>query len=73
MEIKKQIDGFLQKDMDRKEFLTHVGIAGLAVFGVSNVIKALSDQPNGRQTSGYGGSAYGGGDRKLGQISRKLG
>lgn len=71
MDIKNQIDEFMQTDMDRKEFLAKVGVAGLAVFGVSNVIKGLVDSPRPRRGGGYGGSAYGG-DRKLGQISRKL-
>jgi hypothetical protein len=74
MEIKKTLDGLLQKDMDRKEFLAHVGVAGLAVFGVSNVIKSLTEGsgPRDKRSGGYGGSAYGG-DRKLGKVNRRIG
>jgi hypothetical protein len=63
MNIKETVDSIVQKPMDRREFLWHVGAAGLAVVGVSGVLKALNDrQSSGRRaSSSYGGSAYGGG------------
>jgi hypothetical protein len=51
----------LQKEMDRKDFLKHVGIAAVALTGASAIIKLLADQPTQKsQQVGYGGSVYGG-------------
>jgi len=53
----------LQKQMDRKDFLKHVGIAAIALTGVSAIVKTLVDQPtvqNVQKQAGYGGSVYGG-------------
>jgi hypothetical protein len=59
--IREQIDALLQKEMDRKEFLQHVGAGILIIFGVSGVLKALTQQPTRKQQGmGYGSSAYGG-------------
>ena len=40
--IKQQIQDLLQKDMHRKDFLKHVGIAAVALIGFPSVIKTLS-------------------------------
>jgi hypothetical protein len=58
--VQKQITTLLSKEMDRKDFLKHVGIAVIAVTGVSGVISSLTklDVPS-KKTAGYGGSAYG--------------
>ena len=68
--MKNPIDGLLQEEVDRKQFLARVGVAGLAAFGVGSVVKSLTDQPKG-SGDGYGASAYGG-ERKLGKINRKV-
>lgn len=64
--IKQQVNQILAKEVDRKDFLKHVGVAILAVAGVSTVLSRLgSIQPaNGggkgvNGISGYGMSAYG--------------
>jgi hypothetical protein len=57
----KLIKKLFSKEMDRKQFLAHVGAGVLTVVGVSGLTKTLVDF-TGRQTreSGYGSSAYGG-------------
>lgn len=47
----------LQKRMDRKDFLKHVGMGVAVLTGVAGVIKMFRPQ---EQTMGYGASAYGG-------------
>lgn len=59
----------LDKEMDRKDFLKHVGVAMIALTGVSAIFKSLVQQPTHqaftRQASaGYGSYAYGGQVRK---------
>lgn len=52
------VENVLSKEMDRKQFLTHVGAGLLAVVGISGIIKTLGD--NKPAHSGYGASVYGG-------------
>jgi len=63
--IKAQVNQLLSKEMDRKDFLKHVGIAAVAVAGVPAVLKALGHMGGGsssaQQSMGYGASTYGGG------------
>ena len=62
--IKAQLGQLLEKEMDRKDFLRHVGVAAAVSVGIPAILGALgrlqtgSQQPN-RQV-GYGSSAYGG-------------
>jgi len=70
MDFKKPLNNLLQKEVDRKEFLTHVGAGALAVIGVTSLLKALGED-NKTSSAGYGGSSYGGGN-KLGKPSQKL-
>ncbi len=68
MAIKKELRVLLDKKMDRKDFLKHVGIGVAAITGVSALAKAFI--PTSQQTiaqsqtparsDSYGGSAYGG-------------
>lgn len=62
--IKAQVGQLLQKEMDRKDFLRHVGIAVAVVAGVPAFIAALNRLQSGSATSaqrvGYGSSSYGG-------------
>lgn len=51
------------KQMNRKEFLAHMGAGVLAVVGVSGLLKNLvnySSRPRRQVSSGYGSSSYGG-------------
>jgi len=52
----------LNKEMNRKEFLAHIGALLLAVIGIGALLRTLSDPHPGKKTSsnGYGSSNYGG-------------
>lgn len=59
----------LSKEMDRKDFLKHVGVAMIALTGVSAIAKTLLQQPTAQSTTrqtpmGYGAYSYGGQVRK---------
>lgn len=71
--MSEKIQDILNKKMDRKEFLRHVGYGTVVLFGVGSIIKGvanLSEQGkaptvaagkvNTRPTTGYGAGAYGG-------------
>lgn len=66
--IKTQLDGLLNQEMDRKNFLRYSGGIVLALLGVtglirillsSNKINPLVDSATQKQSSGYGTSRYG--------------
>jgi len=58
--VKKDFDDLLQKQMDRRDFLKHVGIGFVALTGVATILKTLSTLSGKQQGVGYGASAYGG-------------
>ena len=59
--MKKDLDNLLQKQMDRRDFLKHVGIGFVALTGISTLVKTLSTVSSPKaQTAGYGASVYGG-------------
>ena len=62
--IKTQIAELLQKEMDRKEFLRHVGIAVAVIVGLPTFLSALSRLQSGslgkQPSAGYGSMSYGG-------------
>lgn len=61
--MKNEIQKLLQKDMDRRDFLKHVGIGFIAIAGFTTVIKTLTtlnNSPKDIATTGYGSSVYGG-------------
>lgn len=62
--MKSVVENYLNKEMDRKEFLRQVGVMLLAVIGVSSVLKYLSEQSGSDKhvhtSSTYGDSTYGG-------------
>lgn len=66
--IQGEIQKLLQKDMNRRQFLAHIGAGFLMIIGVSGLIKHLlqfdSAGKNKQLASGYGASAYGGGRKK---------
>jgi hypothetical protein len=58
MEIKESLEAITSQEIDRKEFLKQIGLAGLAIFGVTRLISAFQHKEKGRVTSesqGYGG------------------
>ena len=66
--MSKPLDNLLQKEMDRKEFLTTVGFGVASLLGFSTVLQLLG-KSNGSilgsapAEAGYGSSAYGGGTK----------
>ena len=67
MGMQKQFDEILQKRMDRKDFLKHVGIGFAVLTGVAGLVKTLNPQSQQAKTAGkqsasvgYGASVYGG-------------
>lgn len=69
--MSKQIDELLAKKMDRRDFIKHLSIGTLALFGLGTVVKLLSPvekkssvaSPSAAtqtQSLGYGAGAYGG-------------
>ncbi len=61
MKLPSSINDLLQKPMDRKEFLKHVGVAGLLVVGGGFIAKSLGILGDNRapQVAGRGGYGYG--------------
>lgn len=50
----------LSKEMNRKEFLVHIGALLLAVIGISSLLRTLSNPHPSKRNSGYGSNNYGG-------------
>lgn len=63
--MKNQLQTLLSKDMSRKEFLQHVGAGVLVLFGVSGLLRALTQGSSSTRGADleYGGSVYGGLER----------
>lgn len=61
--MKQEVNKLLQKQMDRKAFLKHIGIGFIAITGFATLLKTLNGLSGGHnpvQGTGYGTSAYGG-------------
>jgi arginine exporter protein ArgO len=64
--MKDNMSALLNKEVSRKEFLQHVGIAILALIGVGGLLKTLSEssknqlQQSSQSGFGYGSGTYGG-------------
>ena len=59
--MQNEIQKLMQKDMDRRDFLKHVGIGFAAIAGITTILKTLSALNGKKEVSvGYGSSAYGG-------------
>lgn len=63
------LEKILDKEMDRKEFLLHIGAALVAISGIAAIIKNLSDpfrkissekKPAKQKGDKFGQGAYGG-------------
>ena len=59
------LQDLLDKEMDRKEFLTHAGAAVLALVGIAGLLKSLNDIGHKSVSSGYGSGSYGGGSGSI--------
>lgn len=67
MGLREEAAALLSKEMDRKDFIKHIGIALVLASGIGAIIKSLSygDSGSSRRVSGpvtnaYGSSPYGG-------------
>lgn len=59
--MKNDFNDLMQKQMDRRDFLKHVGVAFVALTGISAIVKTLNMVSGPKsQTVGYGASVYGG-------------
>lgn len=58
--MKQQLNGLMQKEVSRKEFLGMGGLAVVSIFGASSIVKLLSGHSLlTSRRSGYGSSSYG--------------
>jgi hypothetical protein len=61
--MQNPLDQILEKEMDRRDFLAHIGAGFMALIGFSSILKALSGNHSSssstHRTGGYGGSVYG--------------
>lgn len=70
--MQKEVQKLLDKDMDRRNFLKHVGIGFAAIAGFTTILKTLSTLNGTKEVStGYGSNAYGG-DSKTAAKSSQL-
>jgi len=62
----QQISDLLEKPMDRKDFLRHMGVGALMLLGGNMIYQAVTGISKNRSSNnhvGYGSSAYGGNRR----------
>lgn len=55
----ESIQDILEKEVSRKEFLVHIGVAVAAAVGISSVIRNIFNSTQSKETSGIGFSGYG--------------
>ncbi len=67
MAIKRDISELLTKEMDRKDFLKHLGIGVVALVGLDAIARTLNNLSStsttttrSKATDRYGATAYGG-------------
>ena len=58
--MKKDLQQLLDKQVDRKDFLKHVGFGIVALTGVTALTKSLNGFGVKQQASGFGAGVYGG-------------
>lgn len=58
----QKFSGYTTQEMNRKEFLQHVGIGMALVFGGEMIVRmlGLNGQVSSKQPGSYGRSSYGG-------------
>jgi len=63
MSVQQDMHNLLQKEMDRKDFIKHVGVGFAAIVGITTVLKTISTMGGSQKqaAAGYGASVYGGG------------
>ena len=63
MEKPKFLDELFAQEMNRREFLARIGATGLALVGVTGLLKTLSGLNSSSTKLSYGATPYGGKDR----------
>lgn len=58
--MKKDLQQLLEKQVDRKDFLKHLGFGVVALTGVTALTKSMNGFGSRQQTSGFGAGVYGG-------------
>lgn len=58
--MRNEIQTLLAKEVDRRDFLKHVGLTLLALTGVAATARTLTSFGTKQQTSGFGAGVYGG-------------
>lgn len=58
--MKNEIAKLINKDMDRRSFLQHIGFGVIMLLGISSLVDALGNfQTTDRNGPGYGDTNYG--------------
>jgi hypothetical protein len=59
--MKDELDSLLQKKMDRRDFLKHVGVGFAAITGIAAVVKTMNSLggKSKAKAAGYCSSTYG--------------
>ena len=63
MSQNKFLENLFAQEMNRKEFLARIGATGLALVGVTGLLKTLSGLSNSPKGTTYGATPYGGKDK----------
>jgi hypothetical protein len=58
--IKNDIQILLDKQVDRKDFLKHVGFGVVALTGIATLTRSLNGFGLKQQSAGFGAGTYGG-------------
>lgn len=58
MDLKNNVQTLLQKKMDRRDFIKHVGVGFVAILGISTIVRSMNSI--GQKNQGYSAGAYGG-------------
>ncbi len=58
--MKNDLQALLAKEVDRKDFLKHVGIGLVALTGVASLTQSMNNLGRKSQSVGFGAGVYGG-------------
>ena len=58
--MKNDLQALLAREVDRRDFLKHVGLAVIAATGIGAALKSVTADQVRQQASGFGAGAYGG-------------
>jgi len=62
MTLQTDVQALMQKEMDRRDFIKHVGIGFAAILGITTLLRTMNSLSGNsqKQTVGYSAGAYGG-------------